>query len=466
MRILLVRPPRIKKAITIGEFMFCEPIGLEGLYAILKKDHTVRILDMMIDKVDIVDECMTWKPDIVGLTSLCVDVTNVLTIARTIKAHSQKIVTLVGGTQTFVEPASFHDEAIDHVAHYTTKANLLALVQSIANRQPATPIDGIESRALGFKSTGVDGRNEYLVPDIESTARYRKHYSYFGYRPCAIMQTSQGCSKQCRFCLRWRIEGGSESPQDMAIVFDQIQRVPESNIMFFDNDFLCDGDRINELCDLLEANEVKKTFLCYGSVNGILKNRDAVARFARNGLSAVLVGYESFSADELKRYEKKSTVEDNLAAAKILKEIQVDAWASFMIHPDWTVNDFRQLRRYIRELRPEIASMSPLTPFPALPLYEQYADRLLIDRSERERWNFATVSIMPSQMSLRRFYMEILLSNLYVNLFMNNTAYLIRKFGPATLVHLLAGSIRIMTRYVILMLKGGSPARTELSPAK
>ncbi|MDP6525012.1 MAG: cobalamin-dependent protein [Kiritimatiellia bacterium] len=454
MRILLVRPPRIRKAITIGEFMFCEPIGLEALYAVLKKDHRVKILDMMIEKTDIIDECIEWRPDVVGLTSLCVDVKNVLAIARQIKAQDSRIVTMVGGTQTFVEPSAFHDDSIDHVVKYTTTGNLQELIGHLSKGEAVPPIDGVESRENGFESTGVEGRNEYMVPDITSTAHYRKHYSYFGYRPCAIMQTSQGCSKQCGFCLRWRIEGGKEQPQGMAVVFDQVRRIEESNIMIFDNDFLCDGARLNELCELLEANGVKKTFLCYGSVNGILKNREAVARFAKNGLSAVLVGYESFSAAELEHYRKKSTADDNLEAAAFLKEIKVDAWASFIMHPDWSRDDFRKFRRYIRKLRPEISSMTPLTPFPVLPLYKEFADRLIVKRDEYEKWNFGTVSIMPACMSLRLYYLEILLSNLYVNLFMNNTIYLVRKFGVTTLVRLLGGSVRLMNRYVLLMLRG------------
>lgn len=454
MRILLVRPPRIRKAITIGEFMFCEPIGLEAIYAVLKNDHCVKILDMMIEKTDIVDECTTWRPDVVGLTSLCVDVSNVLAIARQVKAHNSKIVTMVGGTQTFVEPSAFHDDSVDHVAQYTTTENLLKLTGHLSKGENVPLIDGIESRENGFKSTGVEGRNEYIVPDIMHTEPYRKHYSYFGYRPCAIIQTSQGCSKQCGFCLRWRIEGGKEEPQDMAVVFDQILRIEEPNIMIFDNDFLCDATRLNALCDLLEAKGIKKTFLCYGSVNSILKNREVVERFAKNGLSAVLVGYESFSASELEQYRKKSTTDDNLEVSRFLKEINVDAWASFIMHPDWSKDDFRRFRRYIRKLRPEISSMTPLTPFPILPLYNEYRERLIVKRDEYEKWNFGTVSIMPLHMSLRSYYLEILLSNLYVNLFMNNTIYLVRKFGVLTLGRLLCGSVRLMNRYVMLMLRG------------
>lgn len=461
MRVLLVRPPRIKKAITIGEFMFCEPIGLEALYAVLKKDHSVRILDMMVDRVDIAGECADWRPDVVGLTSLCVDVGNVLDIARQVKTHDRGIVTLVGGTQALVEPSAFHDDAIDHVVRYTTTEGLLKLFAWLEKGGAIPPIDGVESRERGFESTGVKGKNEYIVPDITCTERYRKHYSYFGFHPCAIMQTSLGCSKQCKFCLRWRIEGGKEEAQEISVVFDQVVRIKEPNIMIFDNDFLCDGARLDEFCELLEKNDIKKKFLCYGSVNGILKNRDAVTRFAKNGLSAVLVGYESFSSADLEQYKKKSSIDDNLKAAGFLKEIKVDAWASFIMHPDWTAADFRKFRKYIRKLRPEVSSMTPLTPFPLLPLYEEYSDRLLVRKGDYEKWNFGEVSIMPSRMSLRRYYFEMLLSNFYVNLFMNNTVYLVRKFGIVTLFRLFFGSLRLLRRYILLMLRSGKQQPAE-----
>lgn len=453
MKILLIRPPRVKKAITIGEFMFCEPIALEGLYALWKDEHTVKIVDMMVDTVKITDLCVDFSPDVVGFTSLCVDVTNVLTLARQVKAHDESVITLVGGSQTFVVPSAFHDPAMDHVMRYTTKENLKTLFDHLQKGAPVPMIDGIESKCHDFESTGIKGRNEYLVPDRSSTARYRKHYSYFGYQPCAIMQTSQGCSKQCTFCLRWRIEGGKELPQPMPCVFEQIETIEEPTIMIFDNDFLCDGDRIHQLCDWLEETGTKKTFISYGSVSGLLKNRDAVARFAKNGFSVVLIGYESGNPRELTDYSKKTTVDDNLAAARFLKEIGVDAWASFILHPDWSVADFKQYRRYIRQLRPEITTMAPLTPFETLPMHRQYKDRLIIDRESYENWNFANVSIQPSKMSLRKYYWQVLMSHLYVNFYMNNTLYLIRKFGPLTLLRLLFGSIRLMKRYVGLMLK-------------
>ena len=37
MKILLVRPPRIKQAITVSNFMFSEPLGLEMIYGVFSR---------------------------------------------------------------------------------------------------------------------------------------------------------------------------------------------------------------------------------------------------------------------------------------------------------------------------------------------------------------------------------------------------------------------------------------------
>jgi radical SAM superfamily enzyme YgiQ (UPF0313 family) len=451
MRILLVRTARLKQAITLGEFMFSEPLGLECVFGVLKDRHTLRILDLMVDDVAIEEVCAGWRPDAVGITSLCVDVTNVIELAARVKAHDPGITTLAGGTQAFMAPGSFEHPAVDHIFEFTTQANLTAFFDALEAGGEVPVLDGVRSRARGFASNGVKGFNEYLVPDRASTEAYRAHYSYFGYRPCAIMQTSQGCARHCGFCLRWRLEGGAVKAQPLDGVMDQIRSIAEPSITIFDNDLLHDGARLDALCERLEREGIRKHFVCYGSVRAVLANKDAVARFARNGLRAVMIGYESFSSSDMAEYRKASTPDDNLAAAAFLRSIDVDAWASFILHPDWDREDFRRFRRYLRALRPQVASMSPLTPLVPVPFFEPYEDRLLYPRDDYEMWSFSQVTIRPSRMSLRRYYYEVLKTNLYINLWSNNLGYLVRKFGPGTFLRLLRGALRVSTRYVRLM---------------
>ncbi len=443
MNILLIRPPRPPKAITIGEFMFCEPLGLEAVYAVLREIYLRK-----------------HKPDAVGITALCIDVNNVLELARAVKAVDLGIPVVVGGTQAQLAPHAFADPAVDYVMSHTTAVGLNRLFAALAAAEGADnrlvyAIPGVQSVRQGIPDKIRLQKNEYLIPDSTSTRRYRAKYSYFGYKPCALLQTSQGCGKCCTFCLRWRIEGATEAHQDMKLIFQQIRDIPNPNIMIIDNDFLCDGNRIDELCDFLAQEKIVKNFLCYGSVHSVLGNRESVRRFAEHGLKAVLVGYESFNPAELAGYHKKATVEDNLEVSRLLRQWGVDVWASFILHPDWDHADFKIFRRYIKRLGPEISSLSPLTPFPGLPAFAEFQDRLLFDVKDYEQWSFGQVSIQPGKMSLRAYYLEVLLTNLQVNFFMNNALYLVRRFGVLTLVRLAVGGLRLSMRYLATMWKSG-----------
>lgn len=464
MRILLIRPPRPPKAITIGEFMFCESLGLEVVYGVLQEKHQVTLLDMMAEQkeeqVNIEQYLQENPPEAVGITALCIDVTNVLELARIVKTVDAKIPVVVGGTQAQLMPQAFADPAIDYVIYQTTATGLHSLFDALAVSANTVPnIAGILPVQEGLSNIPAKigwQKNEYLVPDRSSCEQYRNQYSYFGYTPCALVQTSQGCSQCCSFCLRWRIEGGKEAHQDMEVIFAQIRAIHEPSIMIIDNDFLCNGERLEQLCDFLDQEDIRKNFLCYGSVHSLLQNQESVRWFAQHGLKAVLVGYESFQADELVSYKKKATVEDNLKAARLLQQWSVDAWASFIFHPDWDHADFREFRRYIRRLRPEVSSLSPLTPFPGLPAFQEFEDRLLFAVQDYEQWSFGNIVIRPSRMSLRAYYAEVLLTNLQVNFFMNNTIYLVRRFGLRTLFRLTVGGIRLTLRYLAAMWRAGS----------
>ncbi len=434
--------------------MYAEPIGLEIIYTILKDDHDVQILDLMVPCESFEETFKSFRPDVVGITSLCIDVNMVKEIARKAKELNKDIITLAGGTQAFLNTKAFFDDNIDYVFKYTTRSNLTSLFKYLSNNEAPPLIEGIYSRAQGYKSLEVFGRNEYIVPDRSSTEKYRKHYSYLGFKPCAIMQTSLGCSKHCDFCLRWRIEGADEQDIDLQCIVQQIKDIQEPSIMIYDNDFLNNKDRLERLCDLLEANNIKKNFICYASVNSIISHPETVERVARNGLKAVLVGYETFNEEELINYKKKSTVSDSFKAAKILKDIGLDCWASFMLHPDWDTKEFKAFRSYIAKLKPEISTFSPLTPFPNLPLYNQYKDRLLIREDEFEKWSFSKVSIKPSKISLRRYYYEIIKTLLFINLRCNSSAYMIKRFGFSTLYRIGIGSMKVLPGYIKMMIRG------------
>lgn len=454
MRILLVRPQRRKKSITLGEFMFSEPLGLECLVTLLGKKHEIKILDLMVGLEDFSQEMASFQPQLVGFTSLCVDVQGVKELARETKTFNEKIITLAGGTQAFLAPENFFCGEIDHVVKYTTKENIRKLIDYLEKEEAVPLLDGIYSRENDFQSTGVPGINEYIIPSRDATQKYRSYYTYFGYQPCALLQTSRGCSSHCNFCLRWRIEGGLEQDEPLENIIAQIQNIPEPSIMIIDNNFLYNQERLEGFCGLLETNNIQKNFICYGSVESIIFHQETLKRLRKNGLKACLVGYESFKAEELKGYNKKATITENLKAAHILKELGIACWASFILNPDWDTQDFRQFRKYVKKLVPEISSLTPLTALPGTPLYNKYKERIIFAPDDYDQWSFSVVSIKPSKLSLRQYYYEVLKTNLYVNLMLNNPSYMVRQFGLGTVLRLVKGSLKFLIIYSKLMVKG------------
>jgi radical SAM superfamily enzyme YgiQ (UPF0313 family) len=254
------------------------------------------------------------------------------------------------------------------------------------------------------------------------------------------------------FCLRWRIEGHEEVEFDCEAIKQDLLSIKEESIMLYDNDILGSEERIQRFLDLVESLNLKKNFIAYASVEGILSNASALKRFKALGLKALLVGYETFSEKEMAYYTKKATTVDNQKAAELLKEIGIDVWASFMAHPDWTKEDFKAFRSYVKQLSPQISSVSPLTPFPNLPLYKTYKDRLLFDVEDYEKWSFGQVSIEPGKMSLRAYYFQMLVTNLYINLSLNQSTEMLKRFGLNSMFRLSIGSFKASLRVIKLMI--------------
>ena len=461
MNILLIRTKRIPQAITLSDIMFAEPVGLEIICGVLKKDHDVEIFDLMCEETSLTTKLRETEPDLVGFTSLCIDVHQVVEGAREVKAFNPAIPVIVGGTQVYLNPAAFMDDAVDVIFQTTTKENLLGYFnEGVAKEGVLIKEDGgwLKNPAKSGTNSantledelgegGENLRNEALLPDRSSTEKYRKYYSYFGYKPAAIMQISRGCKKQCSFCLRWRIEGCREQELDREMIEEDLRQIKENTIMFYDNDLLGSEERIERVIEIFGGLEKKKNLIAYASVQGIIRHQDRLRELKNTGLKALLVGYESFKDEEMIRYQKKSRVKENFEAAALLKEADIDVWASFMAHPDWDKRDFKAFRRYVKDLRPEISSVSPLTPFPNLPLYEEYKDRLLFEKEDYEKWSFGQVTIRPGKLSLKDYYREMLKTNLYINLILNRPTEMLKKYGLKRVTGLTAGSVKSLYKY-------------------
>jgi hopanoid C-3 methylase len=449
MKVLLIRPWVNNKITTVKNFLFGEPLGIECVATVLKElGHQILLVDFMLESKATVEQYLKeFKPDAVGVTSQCTDVQNVLKIARSVKVYDHNIPVLVGGVQATCFPDSFFCDDVDYVFKSTTRANIGQLFESIEKGQFPGIVEGIFSKNQKFINKGVFCQNEYIVPDRQSTAKYRRQYQYVGFSPCALIQTAYGCRNRCNFCIRWKLEGQKLREINIHEIVDQIQGLDEPYVMICDNDFLMNGQRLEEFCNLLSERKIEKKYICYGSVNSILEKPDTINRLSQHGLMAVIVGYEAFDDDRMLEYNKAATISDNKLATEVLQQNNIACWGSFIIHPDWSKADFGKLIRYVRYLKPELITFSPLVPHPLTPLYEQYKDRLLYAKEEYEKWNFGDVLIRPSQMSLKEYYWQVIKFAMIVNFNPHSAAYTIKNIPPHNIWKMISGFKTIFSVY-------------------
>ncbi len=457
MRILLVRPSANKNIATISNLFFGEPLGIECVSTIFKEQgHEVKVLDFMAESQrNYKKYVLEFSPDIIGFTSQCSDVVNILATAKETKKINKKIVVIAGGVQATLTPQAYFSPDIDYVIKTTARENMAQLtdqVQTGSNEE----IKGIFSKKLDYRVTLPAGQNERVKADRACTSKYRKKYNYLGFKPCAVLQTSFGCQSHCSFCVRWRIEGAKFIELPVKDVVNEIESIKEPNIMICDNDFLTNEKRLTEIMDLLEERNIKKNYACYGGVRRILEKPHIMKRLAKNGLRGVIIGYETFSDNQLEKWNKGVTVDENFQAAKILKESGIAAYASFILHPDFSKEDFKKLKEYHKKLKPELTSFSPLVPHPSTPLYNQYKDRLIHKKEDYEKWNFGDVMIKPSKMSLRQYYFEVLKFGLFIDSNWHSTKYGLKTFPLKNSLGMMWGFRQIFKVYFKNILFGSN----------
>ena len=370
MKVLLIRPNTSKKSVSIKNFMFGEPLGIECVSTILKElKHNILFMDLMIDSISKYKKTLQkYKPDVVGITSGCTDIDNVIYIAELTKKINKKIKVIVGGVQVTISPEAYFNKNIDYVFKSTTRENYKQLMEQIKNNTNEE-IMGIYSKKLQYQSTLKSCQNEYVKPDRQCTIKYRKYYNYVGYRPCALLQTSYGCRNHCKFCVRWRIEGPKLVEIPIKEVVKEIESIKEPYIKIIDNDFLINEKRVVEFLDLIEKKKIKKKYVCFGSVNSILEKEHLLKRLSKKGLKVVIIGIESCDDKKLKEWNKASTTDETYKATMMLKKYNISVCGNIILDPDFTLKDFKNIKKYHKKLSLEMSTFTPLYPHPLPPLY-------------------------------------------------------------------------------------------------
>lgn len=403
MKVLLLQPPSNDP--LMDQIYLFEPLALEYLGAGLQQDgHTVRLQDCRIDP-DYEAVLRDFRPALVGLTGFTCHRTILLTMAARIKALLPDSTVVVGGHHATVAPEEFNDPAIDMVVIGEGVFTLRELLRAIEQKSGYDQIAGLAiPDPAGMRHTPprpYTDLNLLPMPDRTLTRSYRHRYFSEWFKPLASVRTSLGCTARCTFCALWRITGGKYLRRDPEQVVAELLTVEEPNVFFCDDESMCDTKRMDRLADLIAQAGIRKQYFLYGRVDTIVNHPELFAKWAKIGLAQVFVGMEDFSDARLAAMQKGTTAAQQAEAVRILNDLGVMMYASYMVDPDYSMEDFAALTAHVRAMQHNYATFTVMTPLPGTELYEQTKHRMLSHKPEL----FDMLhSLLPTRLPAEQFY--------------------------------------------------------------
>ena len=432
--------------------MICEPLELEYLVGnIGKAKASVKIIDMILEKKPIEFFINKYKPHIVGMTAYITHVGAVKEMARKIKCLSNQTITVVGGVHAEVVPEDFISKYIDCIICSNPVETFNKIIDRVRAGVDTKEIEG--AYVKGKKHIRTSSYN-ILPPDRNSVKKYRKKYYYMFHNPCALIKTSLGCPYTCSFCFCKEITGGKYFARKIDEVMEELESIKEREIYIVDDDFLFNENRLNLFCDELEKRNIHKRFLVYGRADFIASHEKVIGRLSRHGLSAVIVGVESVREKDLKDFNKRSSLENNEKAIRILQKYGIELYATMILQPDFTKKDFRQIEDYIIGLNVSFVNLQPLTPLPGTEIYDDYKDKILVSRKDYAMWDLAHIVLEPKYMSIRQYYYQIIKTYARIVLRPDNIIKMLKKYGIKEVAKMWWGSQFVTLQYIGKIIRG------------
>lgn len=406
MNVLLVQPPSNDP--LMDQVYLFEPLALEYLGAGLRQDgHTVRLLDCRIDP-DYEQQMREFRPDVISLTGFTCHLNIMLAIARRTRELLPDALVVVGGHHATVAPQDFNHPEIDVVVIGEGVFTLCELLRAIEQGTGLSAVSGLAIPSPeGMLTTAprpYTDLNLLPMPDRSLTAAYRSRYFSEWFKPLASVRTSLGCTARCTFCALWKITNGKYLRRDPEQVVAELLTIDEPNIFFCDDESMCDTKRMDRLADLIAAAGIRKNYFLYGRVDTIVNHPELFAKWAAIGLCQVFVGMEDFSDRRLAAMKKGTTTAQQAEAVRILRKHGIMMYASYMVDPEYSHEDFAALKDHVRAMKHTYATFTVMTPLPGSELYARNKERMLSHKPEL----FDMLhSLLPTRLPAEQFYAEL-----------------------------------------------------------
>ncbi len=223
--------------------------------------------------------------------------------------------------------------------------------------------------------------HDRLIPEILTVypERSLRRYRYKMTNPWGMqvgldtIMTSRGCQFKCEFCTHRLGSDGEErgwSYRTPENVVEEIKQIDAEMILLSDDNFTGDKDRVEKICDLLIAENIKKIFLMECRIE-IGLYPELLQKLWKVGFRTLVFGIESAQNKTLKRIGKGLTVEKAKSAFKNINKVRWIKGAFFIVgYIGETPEEMLEIADFAHALKLDFITISKLRALKNSPLYE------------------------------------------------------------------------------------------------
>lgn len=361
MRIIFVEPSAHEN--VFSNQMDLPLLGPVYLSTILKeKGYDVEILNENILRRKI--KLSELDADILCITALTTTIERGYNIARQFKAKNPNGKVIIGGIH-----ASFvKEEAAKYADHVIIGEGEKIMLDLIEGRIKDKFVYGMP----------VENLDEIPMPDFSLLKNSER------IKTMPVM-TSRGCPYNCTFCSVTRMFGRRYRMNSVDRVMEELRRIKQRYVFFYDDHFAAVKKRLHELLDKMIKEKINKRWSAQVRVE-VADDKELVKKMSDAGCYWVYIGLESVNPETLKHFNKAQNVESIKHSIKTFHDHGINVHGMFVLGSDKDdKNVFKLTSDFCDDYNIDTAQFSILTPIPGTPVYHGFENE---NRLLHKIWKF------------------------------------------------------------------------------
>ncbi len=430
-KILLIR------AIVKNRHKFCTPpLGIMSIASIARErcGWDVRILDTYLlddPEKEVLDLMESWTPDVVGLSSLTIELKSMHHLAGIVRKAVPEVIILAGGVHPSQYTAeTLKDLSIDAAVISEGEITAEQILNCIAKGESWREVKGIAVRDENGEvlkrepQPFINDLDSIPFPawdlvDISAYAEIRGMST--SHRRYMAIMTSRACPYNCTFCHE--MFGKTFRTHSPEYVLKMINILVEKyNIFNFDivdDIFNFDAKRMEKILDTLIEKGPSIRFAFPNGIRADILTEEQIDKLCRAGCEYVCLAVETASPRLQKKIKKNIKIDKVMVAIESFARRKVFTAGYFMTgFPSETEEEMRLTYDYANRSSLHMAYFFTVIPFEGTELYSEAKDSMNSDAHDINNVDYfyrtSNLSEVPEKRFLRlkainhlRFYFNV-----------------------------------------------------------